>query len=304
MIRRRSSCLVAGTVTWWLAACTANTPHWYPDDPVSAPTLFAPGIVSTEGSREYDITFTPDARTIYFTRRPTGGQQRIYVAHFRAGGWTVPVPAAFSPEVAENPFVTADGEHLLFARRNLGDNIWIADRSGATWTNLRPLRGNVNRSRPTRSRWPQGSQLFPSIGPDSLLYYWTEMRGSGTRSDLYTARRHGDRWRSLGPIDHVNSDARDSAPTVAPGGEYLIFQSDRRDLSEGGSDLYLSRRTDRGWSEPTNLGAIVNGSANEGYPRFTPDGRFLFFASDRGPAGEWSIYFIDVGVIRSIVPSM
>ena len=78
----------------------------------------------------------------------------------------------------------------------------------------------------------------------------------------------------------------------------MVFQGYGRIDGFGYEDLYVSWPVDGGWSEPMLLPAPVNSEANEGFPSFTPDGRFLFFASDRGAEeGAWSIWFVDLDVL-------
>ena len=60
----------------------------------------------------------------------------------------------------------------------------------------------------------------------------------------------------------------------------------------------MSERTDYGWSAPRLLAEPINSPFNEGYPSFSPDGRFFFFASDRGSRnGYWSIYYVDTDAL-------
>ncbi len=43
------------------------------------------------------------------------------------------------------------------------------------------------------------------------------------------------------------------------------------------SDMWLSRRTDHGWSDPTRLDETVNTPDNENFMVFSPNGRYLYF---------------------------
>jgi hypothetical protein len=68
----------------------------------------------------------------------------------------------------------------------------------------------------------------------------------------------------------------------------FYLSSDRAD-GYGGDDLYVCTRstTDDPWSEPENLGPIVNSSSNEFNTVITSDGLELYFCSDR-PGGYGS----------------
>jgi hypothetical protein len=61
----------------------------------------------------------------------------------------------------------------------------------------------------------------------------------------------------------------------------------------GLQDIWVSERASLGasWGAPVNLGATINTAANEFVPAFTPDGHWMFFASDRaGGFGLADIY--------------
>lgn len=70
-------------------------------------------------------------------------------------------------------------------------------------------------------------------------------------------------------------------PTISSDGKHLIFVSDKPGGS-GGSDLYSSEFTGGKWSEPVNLGGILNSIGNEVFPTLVND-TLLYFASDGHP---------------------
>jgi Tol biopolymer transport system component len=91
----------------------------------------------------------------------------------------------------------------------------------------------------------------------------------------------------------LNSPGSETNPAVSPDGRYLLFQAYRDIDAVGGEDLYVAERTDFGWGPARLLPEPINSPENDGYPRFSPDGRYLFFASDRAPGGSWSIYYVE-----------
>ena len=74
-----------------------------------------------------------------------------------------------------------------------------------------------------------------------------------------------------------------------------------RRSSRGDTDLYVSTRSDRGWSTPEPIDS-VNSPDNELAPTLSPDGKRLLFASDRpgGPGGLdiWSSIHTQAGWTR------
>src|SRR5262249_40169809 len=98
----------------------------------------------------------------------------------------------------------------------------------------------------------------------------------------------------LGP--EINSEFSESAPAISPDGKTLVFASsaaaedpERRrpqDLIAGGKpyprqDLYVSFKRNGHWTAARHLEHGINSVAEEGYPAFSPDGKFLLWSSER-----------------------
>jgi Tol biopolymer transport system component len=244
------------------------------ENPGTAPMVFAPGLVSTD-AYEFAVTFTPDMRKIYFTRRRDPGPNRILVAATDRGRLGKPVPAAFSRPGGEyEACVSPDGNSITFAQ---ADSIWISARDGNTWS-------------PARA-------LPPQINKGFTMAVWSDAEGNlyfTRRGGLQVAYRTKDGFQpavSLGP--HFQPPAGDAAHGfIAPDGSYLIFDSQGRPEGKGRADLYISfRNEDLSWTEPANLEAL-NTPVTEMCPCVSPDGRFLFFCRD----GD--IYWVDASIIQ------
>ena len=62
----------------------------------------------------------------------------------------------------------------------------------------------------------------------------------------------------------------------------MIFSSYDQDDGFGGFDLYASfNNGNNSWTKPVNLGEKINTEANEHFATLSPDGKYLFFVSDR-----------------------
>ena len=95
---------------------------------------------------------------------------------------------------------------------------------------------------------------------------------------------------SLGPI--INTEFDDSGAFISRDGLRLYFNSNRPG-GFGGLDIYVSKRATvcDPWGPPENLGPTVNSTANDQTAAISPDGRRLYFASDRpGGFGGLDIY--------------
>lgn len=84
----------------------------------------------------------------------------------------------------------------------------------------------------------------------------------------------------------VNSTGDEIEALVTPDETALVFAAKGRPDSLGAYDLYVSRRVDGSWQMPGHPAAPVNSAAWDFGPRLSPDGRMLFFSSNRGFGGE------------------
>jgi Tol biopolymer transport system component len=289
-----------------LGACIESPPGWQLE---SAPTprVFAPGVISS-AEHDYDITFGPDGREAYFTRRSRRGPPRIFVTHYAEGAWTPPTPSTFSTDRDEGPSLTADGRLLVFSsRRPLpghvepNDNLWIVERTEGGWGAPHPIAGSVNQPAQDVGRYTIGAELGPTLLADGSLLYSTRS-DPAWGSDLYVASPDGDGGFSEPRPLRLNSYGEESNPVVSPDGRLLVLQAYRAADGYGQQDLYVAERKEYGWGEPVLLPEPINSEANEGWPGFSPDGRHFFFATDRGSSsGLYDIWWVDTAALQTAI---
>ena len=120
---------------------------------------------------------------------------------------------------------------------------------------------------------------FVSYRGDELLFTYCGVERHRQGCDLYRATRTGqdDAWRDPEALE-VNDVAWDSQPCLSVDGKELFFASRR----QGDADLYHCYRDEEGrWSTPENLGSVINTPGTEMAPFLHPDGKTLYFSSDR-----------------------
>jgi Tol biopolymer transport system component len=257
--------------------------------------------VSTEDD-EIGGVFNPNQTEFYFTKlAPYTTFPRLgvlCVSRRRAGRWTTPEALPFSGRWLDYPpRLSPDGKTMYFAssRPLVGSpvrllRIWAAARKGDGWVEPKALGPPINDER----SWNWGA----SIESDGTLYFTSTRDGSG-KARIYRARPSAGGYSSpdlLGP--EINSDANESDPFISPDGMQLFFVSSGQDgtptrprpgaLATGGfpyprGEIYVSRLEGGNWTPARHLGIGINSVAEESSPALSPDGKFLFFTSERSP---------------------
>ena len=285
-----------------------------PTSGVSAPTLFAPGVIS-DANRQWRITFTPDGRTAYFGESegffPATRQATIYVTHSVNGSWTTPVVAPFSGIHSDiDPFITPDGQRLYFSSIRPVDgvlrgdiDIWYVERTSSGWGPAVRLGDEVNS--PMDELYPSASargDLVFGVGPPAPT--------ASADWDIYYASRLGNGFSPRRPIavvnTHVAFDATNPTadwefnPEVSSDGRTLVFTS-LRPGGYGYGDLYVSHLRDDTWSAPRNLGPAVNTAADEFHPTLGPGGLLYFVRNSFGPTNG-DIFVIEASSVDVLRP--
>jgi Tol biopolymer transport system component len=77
----------------------------------------------------------------------------------------------------------------------------------------------------------------------------------------------------------------------------LFFQSNRTGGYGSQVDIWVARRktTDDPWSQPVNLGPVINTFGYDGTPSISADGSTLYFASNRpGGHGDEDLWQVSI----------
>ena len=98
--------------------------------------------------------------------------------------------------------------------------------------------------------------------------------------DLFISRKYGEIWSSpenLGKV--VNSKNWDSQPSLEADGKTLYFSSDRPG-GLGKRDIWYTQLKDNIWTQPKNMGMIINTIKDDVTPFIHTNGENLIFASN------------------------
>jgi hypothetical protein len=116
------------------------------------------------------------------------------------------------------------------------------------------------------------------------------LSGGGIAS---AAPRYSD-WSGITYFSMVNTSELEFANAISKDGLTFYFQRGNALSTDPAlrEDLWISQRTSEksAWGTPTRLPATVNSTANERAAFESPDGHWLFFASDRAGGTDFDIY--------------
>ncbi|AXE21722.1 flagellar motor protein MotB [Runella rosea] len=135
-------------------------------------------------------------------------------------------------------------------------------------------------------------QYFPALTADGETLLFTALRPENDE-DLYITHFKDGRWTAPVSIsDKINTAENEGTGTLSADGRTLVFTACNRRDGYGSCDLYISRKNGKDWEAPKNLGINVNTPFWESQPTLSPDGRTLYFISDRkGGIGGRDVWY-------------
>lgn len=162
------------------------------------------------------------------------------------------------------------------------------------------------------SKYPE---YVPLITADESVMYFTSRRENSTGGlkdpygnyfeDVYmTTKDSSGKWQSpinIGPP--INTNTHDACVALSADGQEMIIYRTAKDMITG--DLYTSKLSSAGWSEPQKLGPEINTSFIETSACFSNDTSEIYFSSNKPggfggkdiyrikklPNGKWSLPF-------------
>lgn len=140
---------------------------------------------------------------------------------------------------------------------------------------------------------PWGSKIddgTPNFSSDGKVMYFTrcpynkEASAQGgadyqNTAEAYEITRSGGRWgEPKRIIPGGDSTMMVAHPAISPDGQTLYFVSDAPG-GLGGKDIWITHKTDDGWSTAENAGAMINSAGDEMFP-YVRDNGTLYFSSN------------------------
>ncbi|MCF6364614.1 MAG: OmpA family protein [Bacteroidales bacterium] len=190
-----------------------------------------------------------------------------------------------SPYSEIAPVISPDGKTLYIARANHPLNekpiskydIWYSTKnSNGTWSKLKKAPKPLNNS---------GDNVVISVTPDNnTLFLETLYNSDGSfKSDqgISVSYRTVNGWsipKKINIKNYYNNNIYESFAFT--GNQSVLVMSIERNDSYGEKDMYVSfLQNDGSYSEPKNMGPVLNSYLGEGTPYIAPDNKTMYFYS-------------------------
>jgi outer membrane protein OmpA-like peptidoglycan-associated protein len=182
------------------------------------------------------------------------------------------------------PVVSPDGKKIFFTRwkhpENLGkdknQDIWFSTlKEDKTWSKAQlfpsPINNEENNAICGISLNGKTILLNNVYGKDGYMEKGVSMS--------FLLRTGDYSFPKALKIINFKNRSEFSEYTLAPNGKVLLMTTETKD-SFGGKDIYVSfLKTDETWTEPKNIGSVVNTGESESTPFIAPDGVTMYFSS-------------------------
>lgn len=265
--------------------------------PGSTPLRFAPDPLLTAGTTWFyhgSPIFSPDGTEMYFVKYFTATDQtEIWFTRREGTQWIVPQKASFSQGgFVNNPFFVGNDNDTLYFKSNMnGYFIHKVTRTANGWSAPTSL------AIPLPVGYTAGNDFC--VVSDGSVYFSAD--SLATKCEIFISRYNAGTYSTPESLTAINTSGYNEwLGFVDPSETYMIFVSNRTGGS-GMHDLYLSRKSDTGWSTPVNLGVTINSSWEDGAPHITADGNYLFFNTVKSGDQGFTPYWVDSSILDALV---
>jgi OmpA-OmpF porin, OOP family len=188
-----------------------------------------------------------------------------------------------------NPLLSPDGKTLYFSRKNHPENvggtsdkedIWYSELGAdGKWSLAKNMGPQFNNNQPnfvnTVSSTPDGKAVIILLG-NKYLDKGKMVAGVSVSTNV------GGKWSDPKPLEIENDyNYNEKANYFLANTRKSLLMSVEREDTQGGRDLYVSfEKDDETWTQPLNLGKVVNTVGEETAPFLASDDKTLYFSSN------------------------
>jgi outer membrane protein OmpA-like peptidoglycan-associated protein len=152
----------------------------------------------------------------------------------------------------------------------------------------------INLGESVNSKWGDYS---PQSNPNGKVIHFTSQRKdsrsdgqttkdwnetNGWDEDVYSIEKNSTGWGKPKMLpEPINSDGNDFGTSFSGDGQNMVYVACSREGGVGSCDLYTLTLEGTTWSEPVNMGNVVNSVEWDSQPTMSADGNTIIFASNR-----------------------
>ncbi len=160
---------------------------------------------------------------------------------------------------------------------------WTAKPTAAAISNLgEPVNSEADEDAPAITA-DEATLLFTYTGIKSLGGLMNDLSQPDPQGiyheDIYLSRRQNGEFKPAAAMDNLNTEGNEASVSLSNDGSILYMF---RDNSDDHGDLYESHLEGAAYTSPTKLKGLVNSYSWDGHCSLSPDGKTLYFSSERG----------------------
>jgi outer membrane protein OmpA-like peptidoglycan-associated protein len=246
-------------------------------------------------ANEYFPYLTPDGKVFTFTRMD-GRQEDLFYANRNDTVFSNAMSYGNNVNTDDNEGASAmdaQGNFLFVTACNRMDgygscDIYYSVKQNNTWTAPQGIGKPVN-----TGAW----EAQPSFSSDgSALYFASNRPGGFGGRDIWVSYLDTNMKlsepKNLGP--NINTKYDDQCPFIHADNQTLYFTSNGWP-GMGNGDIYISRKTDTGWTKAINIGYPINTENDDNGMTVSYDGKTAFLSSSRaGGFGGLDLYSFEL----------
>ncbi|MCK5506830.1 MAG: tetratricopeptide repeat protein, partial [Thermodesulfovibrionia bacterium] len=152
------------------------------------------------------------------------------------------------------------------------EDAYVAKQNMGDWSRARRLDRKITGKDNT------SNVAVVGLSPDKQRIYI--YRGNNNSGDLYVSSMKKGEWSSPKSLSKFNTKHREVSMCISSDESTLYFISGNKKEGYGGTDIYISRKNERGkWGKPENAGNVINTFFDELGVSLGPNDSVLYFSS-------------------------
>ncbi len=203
-----------------------------------------------------------------------------------------------SPYKEYKPLLSPSGTTLFFSRKNHPDNMGGIDDDEDIWYSEMDSTGEwqeaVNAGPPLNNDEPNFVSGITPDGNTIVLLLGNQYSKKGKmKAGVSISTKEGDSWsKPYSLIIENDYNYNEKANYFLTNNRQVLVLAVERDDTRGDRDFYTSFfKEDSTWTEPLNMGDILNSVGDESSPFLAADDETLYFSTNgRGGYGSYDVY--------------